>query len=105
MALQFNILDLIRERPNSIICVSAGDLSLFARQLLTSARQEYERRMEAEARSAEEFLSAEEVKAILGISSSTLYRFDKSRILPATWVGGQRRWHKRDLDNFLKRGR
>ena len=105
MALTINILDVLRERPNTMLCVSAGDLSLFARQLLTSARQEYERRMEAEARSAEEFLSAEEVKAILGISNSTLYRFDKSGILRATWIGGQRRWRKHDLDTFLKQGR
>ena len=105
MALQFNILDLVRERPNTMICVSAGDLSLFARQLLTSARHEYERRMEAEARSAEEFLSAEEVKAILGVSDSTLYRFNKSGILRATWIGGQRRWRKRDLEMFLNQGR
>ena len=96
---------MLRERPNTMLCVSAGDLSLFARQLLTSARQEYERRMEAEARSAEEFLSAEDVKAVLGISNSTLYRFDKSGILRATWVGGQRRWRKHDLELFLKQGR
>ena len=105
MALTINILDVLRERPNTMLCVSAGDLSLFARQLLTSARQEYERRMEAEARSAEEFLSAEDVKAVLGISNSTLYRFDKSGILRATWVGGQRRWRRHDLDTFLKQGR
>lgn len=105
MPLQFNIMDLIRERPNTMICVSAGELSLFARELLTSARQEYERRMEAEARNAEEYLSAEEVKAILGVSDSTLYRFGKSGILRATWVGGQRRWRKHDLDTLLKNGR
>lgn len=88
-----------------MLCVSAGDLSFFARQLLTSARQEYERRMEAEARCSEEFLSAADVKAILGISNSTLYRFDKSGILRATWIGGQRRWRKHDIETFFKQGR
>lgn len=105
MALTINILDLIREHPNTMLCVSAGDLSQFARQLLSSARQEFERQMEAEARSAEEFLTAEEVKTILGVSDSTLYRFNRSGILRVTWVGGQRRWRKHDIDTFLQQGR
>lgn len=105
MALSINIFELIREHPNTMLFVSAGDLGMFARQLLTSARQEFERQKEVEARSTEEFLTAEEVKAILGISDSTLYRFVKSGILRATWVGGQRRWRKHDLEMFLKQGR
>ena len=105
MALSINLYDLIREHPNTMLFVSSGDLGMFARQLLTSARQEFERQKEVEARSAEEFLTAEGVKAILGISDSTLYRFNKSGILRATWVGGQRRWRRHDIDTFLKQGR
>ena len=94
----------ISEHPNTIICLKAGDLGLFARELAAefhqTAEQIAQKNKEA---SRESLLDAEEVQAFLGISYSTLYRLSKAKILVPIWVGGQRRWRQSELERYLRR--
>jgi len=98
--------NILRDYPNTIISLRAADLSLFARQLVVEVRQEFERDLEVKSKEATgdiNLFTAEEVKQILGISDSTLYRLGKSELLVPIWVGGQRRYTYDSLNRFLER--
>ena len=84
----------------------AKDLLGFSNQLVQDVREEFTREQKVLAEKTEdELLTPEEVMAIAKISRATLNRIAKAGILLPTWVGGQRRWHKHDLDTFLKQRR
>lgn len=100
------IKSILTEHPNTIVSLKAEDLGLFARQVVSEVRQEFEREQEMKTKETVDkidLLTAEEVKAILDISDSTLYRLGKSELLVPIWVGGQRRYAKADIDHFLER--
>ena len=99
---QLDLLELLREFPEAILTVHAGDLGHFARELLAEARQDFERERAAIAEGkTEEYLTPEMVKTLLRISESTLYRMAKTKILIPVFVGGQKRYRRSDLDKIL----
>lgn len=98
--------NILRDYPNTIISVRAEDLMLFARQVVAEVRQEFEREQETKSREVADdinLFTAEDVKQILEISDSTLYRLAKSELLVPIWVGGQRRYTYDSLNRFLER--
>ena len=99
---QLDLLELLREYPEANLTVHAGDLGHFARELLTEARQDFERERAAIAEGkTEEYLTPEMVKTLLRISESTLFRMAKAKILVTVFVGGQKRYRRSDLDKIL----
>ncbi len=100
-----DIKSILTEHPNTIVSFKAEDLGHFARQLVAEVRLELKREQEEKSKETAEdinLLTAEEVKSILDISDSTLYRLGKSGILVPIWVGGQRRYTYDSLNRFLE---
>lgn len=99
---KFDILEILREFPETSLTLHAGDLNHFARQLLAEARQEFEReRAVAAQEKTEDYLTSEMVKTLLRISESTLYRLAKTKILTPVFVGGQKRYKRSEIENLL----
>lgn len=99
---KFDILEILREFPETSLTIHAGDLNHFARQLLAEARQEFEReRAIAAQEKTEDYLTSEMVKTLLRISESTLYRLAKTKILTPVFVGGQKRYKRSDIEKLL----
>ena len=100
-----DIKNILTELPNTIVSLKAEDLGHFARQLVAEVRLEFKREQEEKSKETAEdinLLTAEEVKQILEISDSTLYRLGKSGHLVPIWVGGQRRYTYDSLNRFLE---
>ena len=99
---KLDLIELIKQCPGTTISIGAAELGMFARQLITEARREFERERAAiEAGKAEVYLETEDVKQMLKVSDSTLYRFNKSEILCPVWVGGQKRYRRSDIDRIV----
>lgn len=100
-----DIKSLLTELPNTIVSLKAEDLGHFARQVVAEVRQEFEREQEEKSKETVEninLLTADEVKQILDISDSTLYRLGKSEVLVPIWVGGQRRYTVDSINRYLE---
>lgn len=96
---------ILTELPNTIVSLRAEDLEIFARQIVSDARQEFDREQKLKAKETAEnmeLLTAADVKSILDISDSTLYRLARSELLVPIWVGGQRRYTYDSLTRFLE---
>ena len=99
---KLDLIELIKQCPDTTISIGAAELGMFAKQLIAEARREFERERAAiEAGKAEVYLEAEDVKQMLKVSDSTLYRFNKSEILCPVWVGGQKRYRRSDIDRIV----
>lgn len=99
---KLDLIELIKQCPSTTISIGAAELGMFARQLIADARREFERERAAiEAGKAEVYLEPEDVKQMLKVSDSTLYRFNKSKILCYGWVGGQKRYRRSDVEKLV----
>lgn len=99
---KLDIMELIKQCPGATISIGAAELGLFAKQLIAEARREFERERAAiEAGKAEVYRDSEEVKTMLKISDSTLYRMAKSKILEPVWIAGQKRFRQSDIDKLV----
>lgn len=97
-------IDLFRDNPDMPCVLRATDLLGFSNQLVQEIRDEFEREQKVLAEKTEdELLTPEAVMAIAKISRATLYRIAKARILLPIWVGGQRRYRRKDLDKYLQK--
>lgn len=93
-----DLLEILREFPDTTINVRAGDLAHFARQLLDEAMQESRHKRAVDILDkGDELLTSEMVKGILQISDSTLYRLAKAKILTPIYVGRQKRFKRSDI--------
>lgn len=99
-----NLFDYFRDNPNTPIVLKAEDLMIFSQNLIISFREEFERQVRAKKRNKEEdFLLPENVTSTYHISRSTLYRLAKSNLLIPVWVGGQRRYRRRDVEAYINK--
>lgn len=102
MNTKLDLLELIKYCPGTTISIGAAELGMFAKQLIAEARREFERERAAiEAGKAEIYRDPEEVKTMLKISDSTLYRMAKSKILEPVWIAGQKRFRQSDIDKLV----
>ena len=102
MNTKLDLIELIKNCPGTTISIGAAELGTFARQLIAEARREFERERAAiEAGKAEVYLEPEDVKQMLKVSDSTLYRLNKSKILCYGFVGGQKRYRRSDVDKLV----
>ena len=87
-----------------MFCIQAGDLEHFSDHLINRVREEFMRQQQIVLEQKEdELLSPETVMSIGQISRATLYRLDKAKILIPVWVGGQRRYRRSSLLQYLNR--
>lgn len=99
---KLDLIELIKQCPGTTISIGAAELGMFARQLIADARREFERERAAiEAGKAEVYLEPEDVKRMLKVSDSTLYRMNKSKILCYGWVAGQKRYRGSDVEKIV----
>lgn len=98
---EINILEMAANVPNAIFQVTAGDLSEFANQLIISATEVARLQLER-ADLSKELLTIDEVSDMLKVSKMTLHRWDKSGILTKVEIGGQRRYHRSDVEAITK---
>lgn len=97
-------IELFRENPDMPCVLRAKDLLGFSNQLVQEVRDEFEREQKVLAEKTEdELLTPETVMSIGHISRATLYRLAKAKILVPVWVGGQRRYRRQDMYNYLNR--
>lgn len=102
MNTKLDLLELIKHCPGITISIGAAELGMFAKQLIAEARREFERERAAiEAGKVEIYRDPEEVKTMLKISDSTLYRMAKSKILEPVWIAGQKRFRQSDIDKLV----
>ena len=88
---------------NVTIAVSLNDLTLFAKELVETTKQELQQQI-TEA-NAETFPSPDEVAKILGVDRSTLWRWHKKGYLCHNEVGGKRKYRMSEVNAILKRGK
>ena len=99
-----NIIELFRKNPEMPCFLQASDLLNMAHQLVEEVREEYERQQNVkDLEKREEYLSPETVMSICHISRATLYRLRKAKLLFPVMVGGQLRYRRQDLTDYLNR--
>lgn len=102
MNTKLDLFELINKCPIATISVGAAELGMFARQLIAECRREFEReRAAVAAEDAEKYWEPEFVKTTLKVSDSTLYRWQKAKILEPVWIGGQKRYRKSDIERII----
>lgn len=101
---KIDIYELIRQCPDTMIHIRAGDLGLFGRKLIAESRLEFERQLaKAEAEKSETYLDAETVINKLGISTSTLYRLSKAQAIKVYRLGGKRKYRLSEIEKLVQK--
>ena len=99
-----NYIELLQENPDMPCVLRAKDLLGFGNQLIQDVRNEFDREQKVLAgKTEDELLTPETVMSIGHVSRATLYRLAKAKILVPVWVGGQRRYRRKDLDKYLQK--
>ena len=97
-----NIIDVANACPGITLQVGASELARFGRDLIASARAEFnQERLKEGAAQLEPLYNAAEVKAALKISDATLFRWAQRGYLSPIIVGGEKRYRRSDLDRIL----
>ncbi len=89
----------IKEHPNLIIQMTAGDLMDFAKELLLGEKA-IALSMAEELNARDRLITVEEAAKMLHVSKMTLYRWDKVGYLKKVLVGGKRFYRKNDIEEL-----
>ena len=81
---------------NVSITISASDLLEVINYTITSTRKELEKVILDE--KSEIYLSPKEVSKLLGVNTTTLWRWNKRGYLIPIEIGGKRKYRKSDID-------
>lgn len=95
-----DIIHIAKEAPGTILAVRADDLVAANESLIGKIRADIER--EIEARRSAKLLTKETVIELLSVSSTTLWRWEKSGYLVPVNVGGQRRYRSTDVNEIME---
>ena len=101
----YNMIDIVtlaKEAPGTIIAVQAGDLMEATNRLIDQVRADLEK--ELTARATAKMLTKDTVMELLGVSSTTLWRWEKLGYLVPVMVGGQRRYKSWDIEQIMELG-
>lgn len=93
-----NIEDIINSNHKVNITITASDLREFMRELFEEFRATANTQTQKE---DDELLTEQEVRELLGVSHSTLWKWAKLDILPRIELGGMRRWRMSDVNKLL----
>ena len=93
-----NLHTLLSEHPQVSITVSGKDLAEFARTVADEAAEAVLQRQD------EKLYTRQEVIELLGVSSATLWRWDRTGILKAKRIGNKVFYTANDLKEITKEG-
>lgn len=95
------LLQALTEGNDSIVVATAADLKEFALTILSEAKKQNEaplsssrnenQEQEEDTKEDERFLSSEEVRKVLGISKTTLWRYQQAGLLSPSKLGNGKR--------------
>ena len=96
-----NIKELLEEKINVQLVVSAADLKEFALSLIEDARAMYVHEQQIK---GDEFLTSEEVMRIVKVKKVTLWRWAKEKYLVPVKVGKSNLYRKSDVQRITEGG-
>lgn len=94
-----DLIKIAKEYPSLKIEISIGDLMEANMLLIAEVKRELEQTIADE--KVETYLSREKVMEILDISSSTLWRWQRTNYIVPIMVGGKRRYRRSDVNRIL----
>ena len=97
-----NIIELATQCPELTVSIKVHDLVEGLNILIGNVKSELEQTISDQ--QAETYLSRDKVMETLGISSATLWRWQKIGYLIPLPVGGKRRYRMSDIQKLLKGG-
>lgn len=95
-----NLLTLAKECPGLQVTITLGDLIEANTMLIADTKKELEQLVTDQ--NAETYPSREKVMEMLGVSQSTLWRWQKAGYLVPLNVGGKRRYKMSDVKRILE---
>lgn len=97
-----NIFEMAKDYPDLTVSIKLGELVEGFNILIGNVKSELEQTISDQ--QAETYLSRDKVMETLGISSATLWRWQKIGYLIPLPVGGKRRYRMSDIQKLLKGG-
>ena len=94
-----DLIKIAKEYPGLKVEISIGDLMEANMLLIAEVKRELEQTIADE--KAETYLSREKVMKILDISSSTLWRWQRTNYIVPIMVGSKRRYRRSDVNRIL----
>ncbi len=95
-----NLIELVRECPSLQITITLGELVEANNLLIAEAKRELEQIITDQ--NTETYPSREKVMELLGISETTLWRWNKIGYLVPINIGGKRRYKMSDVRRILE---
>ncbi len=92
--------EILNESSSALLIVSAADLKDFAQELLQAARKEAEQQLQE--RLKERHLTGKEAAELLGVDTSTLWRWCKNGYLHPADIGGMKKYRLSEINSFIK---
>lgn len=96
-----NINELMRNGANVTLAVSINDLYEWSKGLIAEAKRELEKEVINE--KTETYLTAKQTSEKLGVDLTTLWRWEKNRILIPVRAGRKRKYKISDINSMLNR--
>lgn len=93
----------IIKRGAAMYLISSEDLQAFGEQIANEVMKQAKDLYDAE-RNADATIKAKDVTKKYGISSTTLWRWDKAGVLKGVKVGGHIRYRMADVERVMKEG-
>ena len=97
-----NIYELAQTFPNISVTIKLSELIEFGKLLIAETKREFEQQIKEQ--NTETYPIRAEVLKILGVSTSTLWRYEKMGLLNRLPVGGRIRYRMSDVKRFMERG-
>ena len=96
----FNLVQVAKQCPDLVVSIKLGELVEANTLLIAETKRELEQTIADQ--KAETYPSREKVMEILGVSSATLWRWQKSGYLVPLNVGGKRRYRMSEVRRILE---
>ena len=98
-----NIYELAQTFPNISVTIKLSELIEFGKLLIAETKREFEQ--QTKEKNTDTYPFRAEVLKILGVSTSTLLRYEKMGLLKPLYVGGgKRRYRMSDVKRFMEGG-
>jgi len=90
------LIELVNECPGITVSLMAGDLKEFADYFVSEAKKMYEAKQ-----MPEQYVKRIQTAEQLGVNVSTLWRYERAKILCPVRIGGKRVYKQSDIDKIL----